>query len=58
LHTETSLGDVVTITGANGTTATGERWLDYCSRLYRYQYNSLLDLDQISYQATTGLRRT
>ena len=44
-----SLGDVVTITGANGTTATGQAVLDY-AQTYPYQYQLASNLDQISYQ--------
>jgi iron complex outermembrane receptor protein/vitamin B12 transporter len=44
-----SLGDLVTITGANGASATGRAVLDY-AQTYPYQYQLVSNRDQIVYQ--------
>jgi iron complex outermembrane receptor protein/vitamin B12 transporter len=44
-----SVGDVVTIIGANGATATGQAVLDYAQN-YPYQYQLASNRDQIVYQ--------
>ena len=44
-----SLGDVVTITGANGYFATGQAILDY-AQSYPYQYQLVSNRDQLMYQ--------
>ena len=44
-----SLGDLVTITGANGATTTGQAVLDY-DQTYPYQYQLASNRDQIVYQ--------
>jgi vitamin B12 transporter len=44
-----SMGDVVTIIGANGATATGQAVLDYAQN-YPYQYQLASNRDQIVYQ--------
>ena len=44
-----SLGQVVTITGANGSSATGQAVLDY-AQTYPYQYSLVSNRDQLLYQ--------
>ncbi len=44
-----SLGDLVTITGANGSSATGQAVLDY-AQTYPYQYQLVSNRDQLMYQ--------
>jgi vitamin B12 transporter len=44
-----SLGDVVTITGANGYSATGQAVLDYAQD-YPYQFQLVSNRDQLAYQ--------
>lgn len=44
-----SLGNVVTITGANGASVTGQAVLDY-AQTYPYQYHLVSDRDQLVYQ--------
>jgi iron complex outermembrane receptor protein/vitamin B12 transporter len=44
-----SLGDQVTITGANGASATGQAVLDY-AQTYPYQYQLASNRDQLAYQ--------
>jgi len=44
-----SLGDLVTITGANGSSATGRAVLDY-AETYPYQYQLVNNRDQLAYQ--------
>jgi vitamin B12 transporter len=44
-----SLGDLVTITGANGYSATGQAVLDYAQN-YPYQYQLVSNRDQVVYQ--------
>ena len=44
-----SLGQVVTITGANGSSATGQAVLDY-AQTYPYQYSMVSNRDQLLYQ--------
>ena len=44
-----SLGDLVTISGANGYSATGQAVLDY-AQTYPYQYQLVSNRDQLAYQ--------
>jgi len=53
MHTEIAWATWVTITGANGTTATGQAVLDY-AQTYPYQYNSLRSRSDLLSGATTG----
>jgi vitamin B12 transporter len=48
-----SLGQVVTITGANGSSATGQAVLDYAEQ-YPYQYALVSNRDQLVYQGDYG----
>jgi vitamin B12 transporter len=48
-----SLGQVVTITGANGSSATGQAVLDYAEQ-YPYQYSLVSNRDQLVYQGDYG----